>query len=164
MRRFPRIKQHDYGRNLLIAAASSFVPRFLWPDKPEAGGKFNMKYYANITLKGWSTNVGPLGEAYGSFGITGGIIFMLFLGLFVRWAYRKLFTLSRKIPLIICWIPVLFYQITYSAETDTLQILNSFIKSAFFVYILYKFLPEWFGVLPKQSRSSYPHKVPSYGI
>ena len=49
MRRFPNIKQHDNGRNLVLAAASAFVPRFLWPDKPQAGGKFNMKYYANIT-------------------------------------------------------------------------------------------------------------------
>ena len=132
MRRFPKIVPHDNGRNLGLAAASALVPRFLWPDKPEAGGKFNMKYYANITLKGWSTNIGPLGEAYGSFGVPGGIAFMFFLGMFVRWAYSKLFSLSREIPLLICWIPVLFYQITYSAETDTLQILNSLIKSAFF--------------------------------
>ena len=164
MRLFPNLKPHDYGRNLLIAASSSFVPRFLWPDKPEAGGKFNMKYYANITLKGWSTNIGPLGEAYGSFGVTGGIIFMFFIGLFIRWAYKQLFSLSRKIPLLICWIPVLFYQITYSAETDTLQIMNSFIKSAFFIWILYKWVPSWFGILPKQTKLSYPAKMPAYEV
>lgn len=164
MRRFPNIKPHDNGRNLLLAGASAFVPRFLWPDKPEAGGKFNMKYYANITLRGWSTNIGPLGEAYGSFGVTGGIIFMFFLGLFIRWAYQKLFSLSRKIPLLICWIPVLFYQITYSAETDTLQILNSLLKSAFFIWLLYKFLPAWFGILPKGEKVPYRSKLPSYEV
>jgi hypothetical protein len=162
MRRFPRIKQHDYGENLLIAAASSFVPRMLWPDKPEAGGKFNMKYYANVNLKGWSTNIGPIGEAYGSFGAAGGIIFMFVLGVFIRWAYRKLFSVSRKVPLLICWIPVLFYQITYSAETDTLQIMNSFIKSAFFIWILYKAIPAWFGVQKEQARVTYRSKLPAY--
>lgn len=164
MRRFPSMKEHDNGRNLLLAASSALVPRFLWPDKPEAGGKFNMKYYANITLRGWSTNIGPLGEAYGSFGTTGGIAFMFFLGLFIRWAYQKVFSLSRKFPLLICWIPVLFYQITYSAETDTLQILNSLLKSAFFIWGLYKLVPAWFGVLPKQAKSPYRSKLRSYEV
>ena len=163
MRRFPSLKPHDNGRNLMLAAASALVPRFFWPDKPEAGGKFNMKYYANITLKGWSTNIGPLGEAYGSFGVMGGIIFMFFLGMFIRWAYKKLFSLSRKVPLLICWIPVLFYQITYSAETDTLQILNSLIKSAFFIWLLYKFLPAWFGMLSEREKAIYRRsKLPAY--
>ena len=162
IRRFPAVKPHDNGKNLMLAAASAFVPRVLWPNKPEAGGKFNMKYYANITLRGWSTNVGPLGEAYGSFGVTGGIIFMFCLGMFIRWAYYKLFSLSRKIPLLICWIPVLFYQITYSAETDTLQILNSLIKAAFFIWVLYKFLPGWFGVAKKGERQVYTRNTPSY--
>jgi hypothetical protein len=164
MRRFPRIKEHDNGRNLLLAAASALVPRFLWPNKPEAGGRFNMKYYANMNLKGYSTNIGPLGEAYGSFGIGGGILYMFFLGFFIRWAYQKLFSLSRTMPLLICWIPVLFYQITYSAETDTLQILNSLLKSAFFIWILYRLVPTWFGVLPKSANSPYPSKLPSYDM
>ena len=104
-----------------------------------------MKYYAGITLRGWSTNVGPLGEAYGAFGKTGGILYVMAIGLLIRWAYRLIFSLARKTPLILFWIPFLFYQITYSFETDTLQITNSLIKSAFFIFILYRFLPYWFG-------------------
>lgn len=145
MKRFPSKKSYDYGSNLMLSIASAFVPRFLWPDKPEAGGKANMKYYTGITIRGWSTNVGSLGEAYGSFGVTGGIIYMFLLGAFIRWAYQIVFILSKSIPLVICWIPVLFYQITYSAETDTLQIFNSLFKTAFFIFILYKLLPAWFG-------------------
>ncbi len=145
MVRIPEIKPHDNGRAIATAVISSFVPRFLWPDKPEAGGKFNMEYFAGWKIRGWSTNVGPLGEAYGSFGVTGGIIYMFFLGLFIRWAYKKVFSIGRTIPLIICWIPVLFYQVTYSAETDTLQIFNSLVKTAFFMWLLYKFIPGLFG-------------------
>lgn len=149
MRRFPNYKQHDYGENLAVTLASSVVPRILWPSKPEAGGKFNMLYYTGLNLRGWSTNVGPLGEAYGSFGVTGGILYMIALGAFIRWCYRKIFVVSMKIPLVIFWLPVLFYQITYSAESDSLQIFNSIFKSAFFVWLLYKITPEWFGFRKK---------------
>ena len=82
MRRIPRIQDYDNGERLLTVLASAFVPRFLWSDKPESGGKFNMQYYAGVHISGWSTNVGTLGEAYGSFGVTGGIIYMCLLGFF----------------------------------------------------------------------------------
>lgn len=150
MKRIPSVQPFDNGRNLLISFASAFVPRFLWPDKPEAGGKFNMKFYAGFDIRGWSTNVGPLGEAYGSFGVEGGIIYMFFLGGFIRWAYKRVFVIGNKIPLIILWIPVLFYQTTYSAETDMLQIVNSILKSAFFIWLLYKMLPGWFGAAERE--------------
>jgi len=146
MRRMPAVKPFDNGDNLLKNFASAFVPRFLWPDKPEAGGKFNMEYYAGWRIRGWSTNVGPLGEAYGSFGVTGGIVYMFFLGLFIRWVYRQVFKIALKIPLLICWLPVLFFQIISSAETDSLQIFNSLIKASFFVWLIYKLMPQWFGM------------------
>lgn len=149
MRRFPSLQPFDYGVNLSKVIASAFIPRLLWPDKPEAGGKFNMKYYTGVYIDGWSTNVGPLGEAYGSFGPLGGVVFMMILGLFIRWAYLRVFIVAKKIPLLIFWLPVMFYQITYSAETDTLQILNSLIKSTFFVYLLYKMIPDIFVIRKK---------------
>lgn len=163
MKRFPSIKSHDYGFNLMKSVASAFVPRFLWPDKPEAGGRFNMKYYTGMTIRGWSTNVGSLGEAYGSFGTTGGIIYMFFLGAFIRWAYKMVFVISKSIPLLICWIPVLFYQVTYSAETDTLQIFNSLFKTAFFIVILYKLIPAWFGKSRGEQYQSPRFPVPAGG-
>lgn len=146
MKRIPQKQEHDYGNRLFLTFISAFVPRVVWPDKPEAGGKFNMKYYTGYTIRGWSTNVGPLGEAYGSFGTNAGIVYMLLLGAFIRWAYAFLFRLSgQSSPLLVLWMPVLFYQVTYSAETDTLQIMNSLFKSAFFIWVLYKLLPGWFG-------------------
>jgi len=150
MDRIPKLKPHDGGKALSQSLASSVVPRLLWPDKPEAGGRFNMFYYAGWRIRTLSTNVGPLGEAYGAFGVTGGIVFMFFLGLFIRWAYAQVFRIGERLPLLICWIPVLFYQTTYSAETDTLQIFNSLIKTAFFIWLLYKLFPGWFGGRTKQ--------------
>lgn len=144
MRRFPNTVPHDEGSALSRSILSSFVPRFLWPDKPEAGGKFNMKYYTGLEIRGWSTNVGPLGEAYGAFGNIGGIFYMAFLAFFIRWVYRKVFVLSVTYPLLILWLPVLFYQTIYSAENDTLQIFNSLVKSSIFIYLTYRFVPTLF--------------------
>jgi hypothetical protein len=162
MRRFPTAKPYDGGANIGLALASALVPRLLWPDKPEAGGAFNMEYYAGIQLSaGWSTNVGPLGEAYGSFGREGGILYMIALGLFLRWAYKRVFLLSYKVPFLVLWIPVLFYQITYSAESDSLQIFNSLIKSAFFIWLLTKLLPQWFDI-PKKKKKVRHRPTPLY--
>lgn len=146
MKYIPAQRDYDNGDNLITTLAASLVPRVFWPDKPEAGGKFNMKYYTGYILRGWSTNVGPLGEAYGSFGATGAIIYMMVLGFFIRWAYQRVFILAKRIPLLVFWIPVLFYQVTYSLESDTLQILNSLFKVAFFIFILTKILPKWLGI------------------
>ena len=149
MRRFPAVQPYDNGSQLGTTLAASLVPRLFWPNKPTAGGKNNMKHYTGVTIRGWSTNVGPLGEAYGSFGPIGGIVFMFVIGAFIRWGYRLTFSLSRKVPFLIFWLPVLFYQVTYSAESDTLQILNSLFKSAFFVWALTKLIPAWFGIVKK---------------
>ena len=150
MRRIPSLQPYDNGSNLALTFASAFVPRVLWPDKPESGGKFNMKYYTGYVIEGWSTNVGPMGEAYGSFGPLGAIIYMFLLGVFVRWCYRLVFIIANRTPLMLFWIPVLFYQVTYSMESDTLQIMNSLTKSAFFIWMLTRFMPQWFGIVRKQ--------------
>lgn len=143
MRRIPAQRPFDEGANLFINFASTLVPRFLWPDKPKAGGKFNMQYYAGWKISGWSTNVGPLGEAYGSFG-QAGIFYMFLLGLFIRFIYKLVFKYSQRNPVLLFWIPVLFFQTTYSAEADSLQIINSLLKTAFFIWLLYKLLPVVF--------------------
>lgn len=144
MRRVPGQVDHDNGKYIMINFLSAFVPRFLWADKPEAGGKFNMKHYVGITLRGWSTNIGPLGEAYGAFGRSKGIIYMFAVGLFIRFCFSRVLRISKKIPVILFWIPVIFYQATYSAETDTLQIMNSLIKSGVFVLGCYLVVPRIF--------------------
>jgi hypothetical protein len=145
MNRFPDKMPFDGGQKLLLSVASSLVPRVFWPSKPEAGGKINMQYYAGLNIVGWSTNVGPLGEGYGSFGRVGGIVFMILLATFIRNAYSMIFRLSAKIPLLLFWLPVMFYQTTYAGETDTLQILNSILKSALFIWLLHRQWPQWFG-------------------
>jgi len=163
MERIPSRQDFDDGNHLLITSASALIPRFLWPDKAEAGGKESMKYFAGIDIYGWSTNVSPVGEAYGSFGSYGGILFMFGLGLFIRWVYKRVFIISQRLPLLILWIPVLFFQVTYCMETDSLQVFNSLLKGAFFIWLLYKLVPGWFGKGVKQPNAQThfrPRRLP----
>jgi hypothetical protein len=148
MKRIPSAQDFDGGTMIQKSILASITPRFLWPDKPMAGGHFNMKYYAGITIVfgTYSTNVGPLGEAYGAYGVFGGILAMMILAFYIRIAYFRVWRISLKYPIMILWLPVIFYQTTYSAENDILQILNSTIKSAFFLWLVSKVQPKWFGL------------------
>lgn len=148
MKRIPSVQDYDGGTMIQKSILASITPRFLWPDKPMAGGHFNMKYYAGLTIifGSYSTNVGPLGEAYGAYGVSGGILAMCVLALYIRFAYFRVWRISLKYPIMILWLPVIFYQATYSAENDILQILNSTIKSSFFLWLVSKVQPRWFGI------------------
>jgi hypothetical protein len=164
MQRIPAQQDFDGGSHLMLTSASALVPRFLWPNKPEAGGKEIMKYFTGINITGYSTNISPIGEAYGSFGTTGGIFFMFVFGLFIRWIYKRIFIIAQRLPLLILWVPVLFYQVTFCMETDSLQVFNSLLKGAFFLWLLYKLIPKWFGKQVKQTniqRSVRPHQLPA---
>ncbi|HEY6900388.1 MAG TPA: hypothetical protein VI233_07090, partial [Puia sp.] len=87
-----------------------------------------------------------------------------FLGLFIRWAYRKALGVSKKTPLILFWFPVLFYQITYSAETDTLQIFNSMVKASFFIWLLYRAIPVWFVLTEEETAHLLPETRKKLGV
>lgn len=160
MEYIPEYKEFDYGSFLGEVFVSAFIPRLFWPNKPEAGGRFNMLYFANIVPTGnTSTNVSPFGEAYGSFGPVWGIVYMGFLGAFIRWSYLLVFKIWRSVPFMLFYLPVLFYQVTYSMETDSLQIFNSLIKSAIFLYVLYRLFPVVFGL---KTRSPLESRQPTW--
>jgi len=115
---------------------ASFIPRFLWPDKPIAGGKWNMEYFTGLIIEGYSMNVGPLGEAYGNFGNKGGIYFMFFYGLFFNIVIYLLIRIAKTKPTIILWFPVLFLN-SIQVETDILMTVNALLKNCIFVAVCY---------------------------
>ena len=95
-----------------------------------------MEYFTGLIIEGYSMNVGPFGEAYGNFGSTGGIIFMLFYGLFFNLAIFFLLKVSKSKPTIILWFPIIFLN-AIQVETDILMTVNSVIKNCLFVAICY---------------------------
>lgn len=145
MRRIPARVDYLGGEYLSLTFASSFVPRLFWEDKPQAGGLVNMKMYTGITLIDWSTNVGPIGEAYGNFGYFGGWLYMIAFALFIRFAYVTFIKICLKRPIFFLWMPPLFFQTIYVMENDSLQAFNSLIKGAVFLFLMFKLFPSLFA-------------------
>ncbi|MBL7698731.1 MAG: hypothetical protein JNK79_11250 [Chitinophagaceae bacterium] len=143
-KRIPQQVEFLGGEYLGLTFLSAFVPRFVWPDKPEAGGKENMRIYTGIILTTWSTNVGPFGEAYGNFGNVGGWVYIFIFSFFIRAAYTKFLDICKNQPIFFLWLPAIFFQTFYVIETDSLQAFNSLIKGAVFMFLMYKLFPVLF--------------------
>ncbi len=147
----PKKSNFDNGNSITNALLASVIPRIFWPDKPESGGVYNIKRFIGLNLKGYSMNIGPPAEAYGNFGVTGGILFMLFFGILIRFFYIKIIKLSQKNSLLILWLPITFFQVIYCMENDVMQALNSLFKGSLFIYVLSKLAPSFFNLKVKES-------------
>jgi hypothetical protein len=133
------------GQTIWESVAAAFVPRFLWPNKPESGGKANLKRFWGYNLHGYSMNIGPFGEAYGNFGVTGGIIFMFFYGLFLNFVLKTMLKRANKVPTLILWVPFLFSG-TLTVESDILTVFGVLIKGVFFIWLMFKIFKAWFHI------------------
>jgi hypothetical protein len=143
-KKIPQQTNYLGGEYLGMTFISAFVPRFVWPDKPKAGGKENMRIYTGIILTTWSTNIGPFGEAYGNFGHLGGFVYIFVFFFFIRAVYTKFLDICRDRPIFFLWLPAMFFQTFYVIETDSLQAFNSLIKGAVFMFIIFKLFPVLF--------------------
>jgi hypothetical protein len=134
------------GETIKDAAVSAFMPRFLFPDKKQAGGRENFRRFTGLEiLDGTSMGISPLGEAYANFGETGGIFVMAGFGAF----FSALFYLSLiyviKRPAFFFWLPLLFYQ-SIKAETEFLVVLNQLSKGAAVAFGMHWFIDLNFPV------------------
>lgn len=145
MDRVPRKYSYANGETIAASVAAAFIPRIIWPDKPEAGGKYNLKRFWGFNLVGYSMNIGPIGEAYANFGTTGGIIFMFFYGLFFNAILTRLLKWSEKRPSVICWIPFLFFYAVV-VETDILTTVGSIVTSFIFMLLFIRLYKAVFHV------------------
>jgi len=145
MNRVPRLVPFANGETIIQSILSIIVPRFFWPDKAKSGGQYNLTRFLGFGKINYSMNISPVGEAYANFGIIGGIIFMLFYGLFFCTSLELIIKICEtKAPTIILWLPLLF-QNSISVETDVLTTVNSLLKSSIFVYLIYKIWPIIFN-------------------
>ena len=134
-----------HGETIWQSLAAAIVPRFLWPDKPEAGGRANLKRFWGVDISGFSMNVGPFGEGYGNFDIAGGIIYMFFYGLFFNIVLSFLMRFCEKRPTFVLWIPFLFFN-SIAVETDTLSTMGSLVKGLIFTWLIYRFFKIAFRI------------------
>ncbi|HET9058226.1 MAG TPA: hypothetical protein VFN30_15385 [Chitinophagaceae bacterium] len=129
----PKVTPYQDGKTIWLSLTASFVPRYIWEDKPEAGGHANMLLFTGYKIEGYSMNVSPYGEAYGNFGKMGGIIYMFFYGLFFNFVFYKALQYSQRKPTVLLWLPYLFLY-SIQIETDTLLTVNSIIKNTIFIW------------------------------
>ncbi len=138
MKRVPERFPFGYGETIWKSIASAFIPRFMWPDKPKAGGKENLKRFWGYIIVGYSMNIGTLGEAYANFGKVGGVVYMFLYGLFFNFFLSSILKMAEKRPTIILWLPFLFFY-SISVETDLFTTMGALIKAIIFTWIMFKF-------------------------
>ncbi len=139
----PAERPYANGQTIKDAIVASVFPRFLYPDKPMAGGQANMENYAGITLnENTSMDISQVGEAYANFGVTGGIIMMFFLGLFSNLVITFVEKKCLKYPELVLWLPLLYLQVV-KAETSLVTVLNHLVKAS---------LVTWFFFTPWGSK------------
>jgi hypothetical protein len=137
MKRVPQRFPFAYGETIINSVEGAVIPRFLWPDKPKSGGVENLRRFWGYNLVGYSMNIGPLGEAYANFDVLGGVIYMLFYGLFFNFMLSSILKFAEKRPTIVLWLPFLFYY-AISVETDSLTTMGSLIKGVFFTWLVFQ--------------------------
>lgn len=127
----------EYARGeVLLSLLYPFVPRLLWPGKPQTGGYDNIRRFTSLPqFENTSINISPLGEGYVNFGY-GGILFALLYGLLLGGSFRYVFRLAAQIPSLILWIPML-YMGCLTMETDLLSTWGSLVNSALFIALLF---------------------------
>lgn len=138
MKRVPARFPFGYGETIWQSVASSFIPRFMWPDKPKAGGKENLLRFWGYVIVGYSMNIGTLGEAYANFDKAGGVVYMFFYGLFFNFFLSSILKFAEKRPTIILWLPFLFFY-SISVETDLYTTMGALIKAIIFTWFIFKF-------------------------
>lgn len=137
MNYIPAQRPYANGKTIKDAVIASVFPRFLYPDKPVAGGRENMENYAGITLNAsTSMDISQVGEAYANFGVIGGIIMMFFMGLFFNAVITFVEKKCQKHPELILWIPLLFLQVI-KAETSLVTVLNHLVKASLVTWFFF---------------------------
>ena len=125
---------HAEGETVWVALKSSLLPRFLYPDKPRAGGRENFEKYTGFILqRGTSMGISLLGEGYINFGIWGAWLFMFSFGLASSYIIYRFFLLAMSYPTIWLWFPLILLHFV-KAETELLTQLNYILKSIILVY------------------------------
>jgi len=144
----PQKEPYAKGETIVLAIKASLVPRFLWPDKPQAGGSHIWyRFTGNLLSPNVSMNIGVPGEAYANFGPWLAPFMVL---IWVRFLYNMYYLFHklalRYYPLLWLWMPLLFYPLL-DQENDLLTLLNHAVKGSVFVLVfcgaLYKMQRFW---------------------
>lgn len=130
------------GETVEDAVSASILPRFLYENKKEAGGRENFMRFTGLQLRE-STSMGTsiIGEAYANYGPVGMIIFMLLWSFALVQIYNLVVKVSSTYPSIILWLPLIFLQ-ALKAETELVVVLNHIVKSCILIFAFFWFVTK----------------------
>lgn len=130
LRHTPAREPYARGATILEAIEAALLPRFLAPNKKEAGGQENFRRFTGLALAdSTSMGISPLGEGYANFGRAGGVVFMLVWGMVFGLAVGGARHFGRRDPSFLFWTPLIFYQ-AIKAETELVVVMNQLSKGA----------------------------------
>lgn len=133
----PRNMEFANGETVKEAIMASLVPRFLNPNKKEAGGQENFRRFTGLELSDdTSMGLSIIGEFYANFGVLVGIFVMGIWGLLLVIIWRRLIVNTYKVPLLIFFLPLIFLQVV-KAETELVVVLNHLLKSILTVVLFF---------------------------
>jgi hypothetical protein len=134
----PRYEPFAHGETIIKSVFAAFVPRIIWPNKPESGGRdLIVRFLGAPKNLNYSYNLSPIGEAYVNFNKYGAIIFMFFYGLFFNWSFERILKVALKYPSLIIWLPIFLIGPIQSMEGDVLGAINTMIKAIVFCWAMY---------------------------
>lgn len=131
------------GKQLMQILEAAFLPRFLAPNKLEAGDRVIFTKYSGINVsEGTSMGLSSLGDAYINFGILGGCVFMFVLG----WCYNlilKVFHAKSAIyPILILFSPLVFY-FPIRPDSELQTSLGHVVKSCFIIAFFFWYFSSY---------------------
>jgi hypothetical protein len=134
------------GETIYQYIESALLPRFLAPNKLNAGDKdiFN-KYSGHTIIGSTSMALSSVGDAYINFGVSGGWMFMFFYGLLFNLIIRYFVKISTIYPTAYVFsFLILFYAIRPDCELQT--ILGHLAKTSLLLFLLFRFFGKYFRI------------------
>lgn len=131
-------KREDYGRGEVTIRYSveAFIPRILWPDKPNVGQADYINKFAGLELGRFhSATLGALGDAYVDYGKYG-FLFLGFMGFFVSGTFILFINKSKSTPTVLFWFLVLYFGTISITEISVAGYFNSVLKYVLFIVVV----------------------------
>ncbi|TDH23312.1 hypothetical protein EXU57_17725 [Segetibacter sp. 3557_3] len=145
----PNNEPYANGQSLYKYFEAALLPRFLAPNKLEAGDQEIFTKYSGIRIsEGTSMALSSVGDGYANFGIFGGWIFMFFYGLMFNYVIKLVGKYSRIFPALVMFAAIIFvYPIRPDCELQT--ILGHLVKASFLIFLLHRTFPNYFKLEQK---------------
>lgn len=135
----PAKELHANGELTLMGPLLAFVPRIIWPTKPEIGTQSYFLKYTGIELSQFnSVTLGAFGDAYVDFGYYA-FVFLFFYGLLFGQLYVYFFKYNSQSPFKLLWGHLLVMFLLSFPEVSVSGLLNMIFKFMLF-FVCIRFL------------------------